>query len=124
MTTTKRTVSVRLDDAAAVRLERAARLSRQSRGAFLEQAGDESARRVLREWATSTYRRGERSLSELAAETSIAVEEIVEALGTQDCEAALAMFLASSQTVAEAEKRPEFLRLAREAAEWVREAGK
>ena len=115
MPTRKRTVSVRLDPVAARRLERAARLMKQSRGAFLEKAGDETARRVLLEWAVSRHRQGGRSFSELADETGLAVEEIMDAVGARDQEAALEMFLASCKTVAEAENNPEFLRLGREA---------
>ncbi|HLH23162.1 MAG TPA: hypothetical protein VK066_11605 [Chloroflexota bacterium] len=116
MSTTKRTISVRLDEAAARRLERAARLMKQSRDAFLGKAGDETARRVLLKWAVARYRQGERSLSQLADETGLTVEEIMSAAGNGDREAALAMFLASCRTVAETEHKPEFLRLAQEAA--------
>ena len=115
MPTKRRTVSVRLEPAAARRLERAAGLLRQSRGAFLEKAGEEAARRVLLEWAVASYRQGERSFSELAEETGLPVEEIMEAVGGRDREAALAMFLASCRTIAEVEASPEFLRLAEEA---------
>ncbi len=117
MATKKRTISVRLDAPAARRLERAAGLMKQSRGAFLEKAGDETARRVLLDWAVARHRRGDRSFSELADETGLAVEEIMEAIGRHDREAALVMFLASCKTVAEAEDNPEFLRLGREAVE-------
>jgi hypothetical protein len=123
MPTKKRTVSVRLDASAARRLERAAHLMKQSRGAFLERAGDETARRVLLDWAVSSYRRGERSFSELAGETGLAVEEIMDAVGQGDREAALAMFLASCKTVAESEGKPEFMRLGQAAVDDVRAAG-
>jgi hypothetical protein len=120
MTTNKRTVSVRLDSDAARRLEKAARLAKQSRGAFLEKAGDATARRVLLDWAVDRYRQGTHSLSQLAEETGLAVEEIMEALGAENRDVALEMFLASSATVAETTQNPEFLRLAREAVEAVR----
>jgi uncharacterized protein (DUF1778 family) len=116
MATTKRTISVRLDPAAARRLERAARLMKQSRDAFLGKAGDETARRILLKWAVTRYRQGERSFSQLADETGLAVEEIMGAAGNGDRETALAMFLTSCKTVAETERNPEFLRLAQEAA--------
>jgi predicted transcriptional regulator len=119
MPTTKHTVSVRLDAEAARRLEQAARLTKQSRGAFLEKAGDERARSVLLQWAVERHRNGDRGLSELAAETGLAVEEIVDALSRQGQEAALAMFLSSCRTIAQAEARPEFLRLAEEAVQTV-----
>jgi uncharacterized protein (DUF1778 family) len=119
MPTTKHTVSVRLDTEAARRLEQAARLTKQSRGAFLEKAGDERARSILLQWAVERHRNGDRSLSELAAETGLAVEEIVEALSRHGQQAALAMFLSSCRTIAQAEARPEFLWLAEEAVQTV-----
>jgi hypothetical protein len=123
MPSSKRTVSVRLDAAAARRLEQAARLMKQSRGAFLEKAGDEAARRVLIEWAVTRHQQGDRTFSELAEETSLAVEEIMQAAGQRDREAALAMFLASCQTIAETENNPDFLRLAQAAVATIRGAG-
>ena len=62
---------------------------------------------------------GERRFSELAEHTGLAVEEIMGAAGNRDRQAALAMFLASCETIAESEGKPEFLRLAREAVEAV-----
>ena len=120
MPTTKHTVSVRLDGPAVQRLERAARLVKQSRGAFLEKAGDEAARRVLLDEATRRYRRGEGSFSELAAETGLAVEEIMDAVGHEARDQALDMFLASCRTMSAANNDPEFLRLAQQAAAAVR----
>lgn len=116
MPTTKRTISVRLEPAAARRLERAARLMKQSRDAFLGKAGDETARRILLKWAVARYRQGERSFSQLAEDTGLTVEEIMGAAGNGDREAALTMFLTSCKTVAEVERNPEFLRLGQEAA--------
>lgn len=115
MATKKRTISVRLDDAAKQRVERAANLLRQSSGAFLEKAGEERARAVLLDWAANRYRRGEASLSELAEETRLAVEEIMEAMGSHGRKEALEMFLASCRTVAETRGNPEFLLLGHEA---------
>jgi predicted transcriptional regulator len=120
MPTKKLTVSVRLDPASARRLERAARLNRQSRGAFLERAGDELARRVLLEWAVTQHRAGTRSFSELAEETGLPIEEIMAAVGGPDQDAALALFLASCRAIAATEQHPEFLRLAEEAVAAVR----
>ncbi len=120
MLSKKRTISVRLDAQAARRLEMAAKLMKQSRGAFLERAGDELARGLLLDWAVARYRRGGASFSELAEETGLAVEEIMEATGQQGQEAALEMFLASCQTIAQTQNKPEFLSLAQEAAETVR----
>jgi uncharacterized protein (DUF1778 family) len=112
--TRKRTVSVRLDAAAERRLELAARLVNQSRGAFLESAGETRAREVLLAWAATRFRRGEASLSELAEQTGLVVEEIVIALEDHGREIALEQFLASCRAVAETEDNPEFLRLGRE----------
>lgn len=120
MPTKKLTVSVRLDPTSARRLERAARRE-QSRGAFLEQAGAESARRVLLERAVSRHQAGAQSFSELADETGLAVEEIMMAAGGQDRDAALALFLASCRAVAAIEQQPELLRLAEEAVATVRQ---
>ena len=119
MVTAKRTVSVRLDPSASHRLDRAASLLKQSRGAFLEKAGDEAARRVLLDWAVTSHGQGDRSFSELAAETGLAIEEIMAAAGQRDRESALAMFLAGCKTIAETENRPDFLRLAEEATQVV-----
>jgi predicted transcriptional regulator len=115
MATRKRTISVRLDDRAKRRVEKAARLLKQSSGAFLEKAGEGRARKLLLEWAVSRYQRGEASFSELTDETGLSVEEIMEAVGIQGKEEALQMFLASCHTVAEARCNPEFLRLGQEA---------
>ncbi len=123
MATRKRTLSVRLDSAAERRLEQAARLMHQSRGAFLQQAGDVAARRVLVEWAVARYRQGGISFSELAEQTGLPVEEIMAAMGEGGREAALAQFLASCRAVAETRRDPDFLRLAREAVEAVSAGG-
>ncbi len=122
MPTSKHTVSVRLDPDSARRLERAARLLRQSQGAFLSRAGDETARRVLLDWAVLRYRSGERSISELAEESGLAVEEIMGAVGSVDPDGALSTFLANAQTAAELEGDADFLRLAHEAVAQVRTA--
>ena len=123
MSTKKHTISVRLDPAAARRVAAAARLAHQSRGAFLGQAGEGAARRTLLADAVQRYRQEEASLSELAAETGLAVEEIADAVGSQDRDASLALFLASCRTAAETLQDPEFVRLAEEAVRAVRLAG-
>ena len=122
MPTRKRTISVRLDDVVKQRVERAAKLLKQSAGAFLEKAGEEQARQTLLAWAVNQHRRGEASFSELAAETGLAVEEIMLAMGSQGRQEALEMFLASCGTVAEARANPEFLRLGNEAVKLVQRA--
>lgn len=120
MTRKKWRVSVRLGPEAERRLQKAAQLMKQSRGAFLEKAGDETARRILLEWAAARYREGGRTFSELAAETGLAVEEVMVAMGSHGREVALEMFLASCKTAAETRGSREFLRLARQAVESVR----
>ena len=110
----KHTVSVRLDPRAEHRLEQAAQLTHQSRGAFLLHAGDERARRVLLGWAMARYREGDTSYSELAEQTGLAVEEIIRAFGEQGRDKALAQFLASCRVVAEAENDAAFFALAHE----------
>jgi len=112
---------VRLDDAAKQRVERAARLLKQSSGAFLEKAGEEHARHVLLGWAVNRHRRGEASFSELAGETGLAVEEIMLAMGSQGRQEALDLFLASCRTVAEASGDRDFLRMGEEAVELLRQ---
>ena len=116
MVTKKHTVSVRLTGEAARRLAKAASLTRQSQGAFLEKAGDESAHRVLLEWAIGQYRQGAKSFSQLAEETGLAVEEIMLAVGEHGREEAIEAFLASCRTVAETQGRPDFLQTAQEVA--------
>lgn len=116
MTTKKHTISVRLAPDAARRLEKAASLTRQSQGAFLEKAGDETAHRILLEWAVAQHRQGIKSFSELAEETGLVVEEIMMAIGDNGREEALDAFLASCRTVAETRDNPEFLRIAEEVA--------
>lgn len=63
------------------RLDKAAQLMKQSMGTFLEKAGAERARKVLLEWVVSRYQQGEASLSELAEETGLKIEEIVDSAG-------------------------------------------
>src|SRR2546427_10610651 len=94
MPTKKRTISVRLDDAAKRRVDRAAKLSKQSAGAFLEKAGDAQARDLLLTWATNRHRSGGESFSELAAETGLDIEEIMRAMVGDSQQEALAVFLA------------------------------
>ena len=120
MVTKKQTISVRLDAAAKQRVERAAKLRKQSSGAFLEQAGEQHARQVLLAWAVDRQERGAASFSELAAETGLAVEEIMLAVGSRGKQEGLDLFLASCRTVAEASGDPDFLRLGEEAVQVVR----
>ncbi|HLZ09631.1 MAG TPA: hypothetical protein VKT80_13650 [Chloroflexota bacterium] len=119
MVSTKHTVSVRLASDAERRLRRAAALQKQSQGAFLEKAGDDRARAILREWAAARYREGNRSFSELAEDTGLAVEEIMTSIAGSDWQAGLEMFLTSCKSIATMEKRPEFFHLAEEAVKTV-----
>lgn len=115
MTSAKRTVSVRLDEVAKHRLEQAAKLQKQSLGAFLEKAGEVRAREVLLEWAIGQRHNSQLSYSELAAETGLAVEEIMAAMGTQNQPEALEVFLASCRTVSETTDNPDFLKVGQDA---------
>ncbi len=117
------TVAVRLDDQAAKRVAAAARITRQSRGAFLGNAGDERAHRVLLEWARARHREGSRSFSGLAEETGLPLEEIMLAMGDNE-EDGLALFLASARAVARATNDAEFVRTAERAADIVRAASR
>ena len=119
MAARKRTISVRLDERAKRQVEKAAKLLGHSQGAFLGVAGEERAHQVLLEWAVNRHRQGEASFSELADETGLAVEEIMEAMGREGTEEALEMFLASCRTVAKMHGDPKFLRLAEEVAKEV-----
>jgi len=83
----------------------------------MERAGDELARQILREWAVDRYRRGEASFSELARETGLPVEEIMDSLGTDSRDEALAMFLTSCRAIAAIRQAPDFLRMAQDVVE-------
>jgi uncharacterized protein (DUF1778 family) len=115
MASKKPTISVRLDDGAKLRVEHAARIVKQSAGAFLEEAGEERARQVLLEWALERHRRSEASFSELAADTGLAVEEIMLAAGDKGRRETLEAFLASCRAVADVSGNPDFLRLGEDA---------
>ena len=117
MPSKKRTLSVRRDPAAELRLERASALGKQSRGAFLGRAGDELASRVLLDWAVERYRQGEQTFSELAEQTGLDLEQIMEAVTERNGDAGLQMFLASCRAIAETQHDPEFLELAERAVE-------
>jgi len=86
----------------------------------VEQAAEQAARRVLIDAIAAAYERNERSISELAAETGLAVEEIIEGMAARSGDAGLETFLASSRAVSEARNDPEFLRLSEVAAADVR----
>lgn len=116
MATKRMTVSVRLEKGARQRVEKAAKLMKQSSGAFLEKAGLEHARSVLAEWAVARYHRGDATFSELAQETGLSVEEIMAAAGDEGKDEAIEMFLASCRTAAETIGDPSFLQIGRKVA--------
>jgi uncharacterized protein (DUF1778 family) len=117
MGTKLKTVSVRLDARASARVERAARLLRQSKGAFLARAGEEAAQRVLLEWAAQRYEAEAASLSELAAETGLPLEAIAQEVTRQRGEDATEHYLASCRKLSETLRMPEFYAGARRAIE-------
>jgi hypothetical protein len=100
------TLALRLDPAIAQRVAHAARLTRRSPDAFVRWATDLASRSVVLEDAVRRYRRGERSLSELADESGLAVEELMDAVaaagGVGDRpDAGPSMFLASVRSAME-----------------------
>ena len=121
MGTRLKTVSVRLDDQADARLDRVARLLRQSKGAFLAQAGNEAAQHVLLDWAAQQHRAGAASLSELAAETELPLEAIARHISRQGAEEAFEVYLASSKRLAETFGMPDFYVKAQNAVQLVRD---
>jgi len=78
-------------------------------------AGEDAARGVLLKSAISRYRSGEQTFSELAEQTGLEIEHIMEAVTEHDGEAGLRMFLTSCKSLAAAEEDPDFLRLAEQA---------
>lgn len=117
MGTKLRTVSVRLGDESGARVERAAHLLRQSKGAFLARAGEEAAERVLLEWAAQRYGAGTASLSELAAETELPLEAIAQEVVRQRGEEVTELYLASCRRLSKTLGMPEFYAGARRAVE-------
>ncbi|HEY7268222.1 MAG TPA: hypothetical protein VH951_00210 [Dehalococcoidia bacterium] len=111
MTTAKKTISVRLGDDAKRQVELAARLKHQSAGAFLESAGVSQAHDLALEWARGQYRAGKASASEVAAESGLAVEEIMVESDEMEIDGALDAFLAGCRAAAEKSGNHEFLRL-------------
>lgn len=73
------------------------------------------ARQVLLAYAVDRHRKGEASFSELAQETGLAVEEIMEAMALPAHEAR-EMFLTNCRTVAKLHDDPEFLRMGEQTA--------
>jgi len=117
MGTKLKTVSVRLDDQAGVRVSRAAQLVRQSKGAFLARAGEEAAQHVLLEWAAHQHEQGEASFSELAAETGLALEAIARCISDEKESEATKMYLTSARRLAEITGDRKFYARAKKAAD-------
>ena len=82
----KRAITVRLDPDVAVRVERAARSRNLTIAGFLAQVSDDAAHQALFDDAVARYQRdpGAASLSELAHESGLAVEEIMRAIWQRD----------------------------------------
>lgn len=117
MGTKLKTVSVRLDDQAGARVDKAARVVHQSKGAFLARAGEEAADRVLLDWAVQRHAAGEASLSELAFETGVPLEAIAQHVSEQRREQAREMYLTSARRLSEIMEDPRFYADAKRAAE-------
>lgn len=115
MTARRKSLSLSLDADVRRRLDKAASITKQSPEALLQKAGDEVARLILLNWATDRYREGTRTFGELAQETGLTIEEIMQAMSPQGSEAALQSFLAHWSELAEKHNRPELVQLAREA---------
>ena len=107
------TVSVRLDTEASVHVDKAAQVLHQSKGAFLAQAGEEAAERVLLQWAATQYREGAASLSELAAETQLPLERIAQHVAEGQAESATDMYLTSCQQLSRTLRLPQFYLMAK-----------
>lgn len=115
------TVSVRLDKQARVHVDKAAQVLHQSKGAFLAQAGEEAAERVLLQWVVAQYAAGAASLSELAAETQLPLERIAQHVTEGRAESATEMYLASCQQLSHTLRIPKFYLMAKKAMRQVRQ---
>lgn len=114
------TVSVRLEKHASARVDKAAHVRHQSKGAFLARAGEEAAEQVLLRWAVEQYTAGAASLSELAAETQLPLERIARQIAEDRAEQTTAMYLASCQQLSQTLRIPTFYRSAKKAVSQVR----
>jgi len=115
MVTKKHTYSVRLDDSAQIFIEKAAKVTHQSCGSLLKFAGEDHARKVLLEWAVAQYKEDKFSFSQLAEQTGLAVEEVMDSVSMHSHERNLALFLASARTAARLSDNPEFYEQAKAA---------
>lgn len=115
------TVSVRLASRASVHVDKAAQMLHQSKGAFLAQAGEEAAERILLQWAAEQYAAGVASLSELAAETQLPLERIAQRMAEGRAEQVTEMYLASCQKLSQTLRMPQFYLTAKKAARQVKQ---
>ena len=115
------TVSVRLDQQASVRVDKAAQVLHQPKGAFLAQVGEEAAGQVVLQWAVKQYTTGVASLSELAAETQLPLERIAQQVAEDRAGQAAEMYLVSCQHLAQTLRMPKFYRVAKKAVHQVRQ---
>lgn len=115
MGTKQTTVSVRLDAAASLHVDKAAQVLHQSKGTFLAQAGEEAAERVLLQWAATQYTAGAASLSELAAETGLPLERLAQRIAVDRAEAMTDMYLTSCRQLSRALRLPKFHLMAQKA---------
>lgn len=81
MVRAKYTLSVTLDAEASNRVEKAAALLSETPAVFLAHAADDAARRVLTDWAVQRYFGTDRTYGQVAEETGLAIEEIMDAIG-------------------------------------------
>ena len=109
------TVSVRFEKHASARVDKAAHVLHQSKGAFLARAGEEAAEQVLLRWAVEQYTTGVASLSELAAETQLPLERIAQQVAEDRAEQTTEMYLVSCQQLSQTLRIPTFYRNAKKA---------
>jgi predicted transcriptional regulator len=118
----KQVVTIELDAPAVQRIERAARLTNQVPGAFLSRAVEAVTRQVLLEDAAERWLREEATYSELAAETGLWIEEIMQAVARRNGDRAVDTSLQDWQALAEEHQQPDLLRLAQAATDAVRDS--
>jgi len=119
----KQTVMVQLESPAAQQVARAAQLTNQSPDTFLAKVGEAVAHRILLGDAADRWLREERTFSELAAETGLWIEELMEGVAQRNADRALEASLDDWSALATAHQHPELPRLAEQAAAAVRNAG-
>jgi predicted transcriptional regulator len=121
MTAEHMTVSVRLDDASERRIRKAADLLNQSQSDFLKSAGDHLARRIVLDWAVAQYQQGGWSFGELADETGLAIEEIMQSMSAPGTEGMFGAASAGRDAGDDAAVEPEVSRFVERAMSALRE---